>query len=112
MIEAYPKEIEAKMQELYNRLNEKDRRLYAGVEASKLPYGGISYIAELFGCSRDTVVKGIKELAKEKTLPQNRSRHDGGGRTPILKKASDINEVFLQLVKDHTAGDPMDETKK
>jgi hypothetical protein len=112
MIEAYPKEIEVQMQELYNRLNEKDRRLYAGVEASKLPYGGISYIAELFGCSRETVAKGIKELAEEETLPQNRSRHDGGGRTPILEKTIDINDVFLDLLREHTAGDPIDEKVK
>ncbi|OAD20532.1 hypothetical protein THIOM_003758, partial [Candidatus Thiomargarita nelsonii] len=42
------KEIEAQMQELYNRLSEKNRRLYAGIEALKLPYGSISYIARLF----------------------------------------------------------------
>jgi hypothetical protein len=33
MIEPYSKEIEAQMQELYSRLPEKSRRLYAGVEA-------------------------------------------------------------------------------
>jgi hypothetical protein len=33
------------MQELYNRLPERSSRLYAGVEASKLGRGGISYIA-------------------------------------------------------------------
>ena len=111
-IKPYSKEIEVQMCELHSRLNEKSRRLYAGVEASKLPYGGISYIAQLFNCSRDTVLKGIKELAETETLPQNRSRKEGGGRTPILKKTPDINEVFLQIVKEHTAGDPMDDTKK
>jgi len=112
MIEPYSKEIEAQMQELYSRLPEKSRRLYVGVEASKLPYGGISYIAELFDCSRDTIARGIKELAEAETLPKNRNRKDGGGRTTVLEKEIDINEVFLALVKDHTAGDPMDETKK
>jgi len=108
----YTKEIEAHMQEFYSRICEKNRRLYAGVEASKLPYGGISYIAELFDCSRDTVYKGIKELADEDTLPQGRNRKDGGGRIPVLKKELDINSVFLQLLKEHTAGDPMDEKVK
>ena len=51
MIEPYTKDIEAQMQELYGRLPEKNRRLYAGVEALKFLYGGISYIAGLFGCS-------------------------------------------------------------
>jgi len=35
MLEPYSKEIEAQMQELYSRLPEKSRRLYAGVEALK-----------------------------------------------------------------------------
>lgn len=51
------------MQELYNCLAEKNRRLYAGIEALKLGYDGISYIAELFNCSCDTVSLDIKELA-------------------------------------------------
>jgi len=51
-------EIEKQMQELHSRLPEKSRRLYAGVEALKFSYGGISY-ARLFGCSRDTVSLGI-----------------------------------------------------
>jgi hypothetical protein len=33
MIEPYTKDIEAQMQELYSRLPEKSKRLYAGVEA-------------------------------------------------------------------------------
>lgn len=112
MIKPYPKEIETQMQELYNRLPEKSRRLYAGVEALKLPYGGITYIAGLFGCSRDTVSLGIKELAEAETLPKNRCREEGGGRKPALEKKPEIKDVFLRLLKDHTAGDPMDGTKK
>jgi len=112
MIKPYPQEIEERMQELYSRLPERSRRLYAGVEALKLPYGGISYIADIFACSRDTVLKGIKELAEKETLPQNQSRKAGGGRKPVLEKEPDMNEVFLDLIKGHTAGDPMNETKK
>ena len=41
MIKPYTKEIEVQMLELYSRLPERSRRLYAGVEALKLPYGGI-----------------------------------------------------------------------
>ena len=111
MIEAYSKKIEAQMQEFYSRLPEKSSRLYAGVEALKLPYGGISYIAELLVCSRDTVSLGIKELGEAETLPKNRNRKAGGGRKLTLEMEPDINEAFLALLQDHTAGDPMDETK-
>jgi|GEM_PF-3825464 hypothetical protein len=37
MIEAYSKEIEEQMQEFYNRLPEKNKRLDAGIEALKRP---------------------------------------------------------------------------
>lgn len=100
------------MQEMYKRLPEKSRRLYAGVEALKLPHGGISYIARLFSCARDTVLSGIKELNEEETLAPNRSRKKGGGRIATLEKEPDINDAFLVLLKEHTAGDPMDEKVK
>ena len=112
MIKAYPLEIEAQMQELYNYLPEKNRRLYAGIEALKLPYGGVSYIARLFSCSRDTVILGMEELRKSDLSVQNRSRKTGGGRKAKLELYSDIDEVFLVLLKEHTAGDPMDEKVK
>lgn len=112
MLEPYAQEIETQMQELYRRLPERNRRLYAGIEALKLPYGGNSYIADLFGCSRDTIQHGIKELREEETLSQNRNRKSGGGRKAVLEKHPDINGVFLDLLKGHTAGDPMDEKIK
>ncbi len=103
----YTQEIEFQMQELYSRLPEKNRRLYAGVEASKLGRGGVSYIARLFNCSRNTILRGIKELGEEEVLDKDRNREVGGGRSPVLEKQPDINDVFLQLLKEHTAGDPM-----
>jgi len=108
----YTQAIETQMQELYSRLSERNRRLYAGVEALKLPYGGVSYIARLFNCSRDTVLLGIKELSEEETLPQNRTRREGGGRTAVLDQGSNVDVIFLLLLKEHTAGDPMDEKVK
>ena len=112
MITPYSKEIEVQMQEFYNRLPEKSRRLYVGVEALKLPYGSFSYIAELFSCSRDTIRLGIKELNEKETLAQERIRKEGGGRKSVIEKESDINQVFLSLIKEHTAGDPMNESIK
>jgi len=102
------------MQEMYVRLSEKDKRMYAGVEALKLPYGGVSYIAELFRCSRNTVMRGIIELRGQEIIPRKRDRMAGGGRkqTVEIKDKGDIDEVFLSILKEHTAGDPMDEKVK
>jgi transposase len=112
MIEAYSQEIEKQMQEFHNRLLEKHKRLYAGIEALKLAYGGITYIAKILNCSRNTVQLGIEELGVEETLPRVRNRKKGGGRKAALDKEPSMNEVFLCLIKEHTAGNPMDETQK
>jgi hypothetical protein len=55
------------MQEVFDHLSEKDKRLYAGVEALKLPYTGISYIAQLFSCSRNTIWRS-KKMEEKATL--------------------------------------------
>mgnify|MGYP006157616113 CR=1 FL=1 len=86
MQSAYPIEIEKQMQEVFNRLSEKDKRLYAGVEASKFPYGGISYIAQLFFCSRNTIGRGITELKEKATISKRRDRKAGGGRKPATAR--------------------------
>ena len=108
----YSIEIEKQMQEVFDHLSEKDKRLYAGVEALKFPYGGISYIAQLFSCSRNTIRRGINELKEKATIPKKRDRKAGGGRKQAINKQTDINDVFLSILIEHTAGDPMDETKK
>jgi transposase len=85
---------------------------YAAIEALKLSHGGISYIAKLFGCSRDTIRAGIKELGQEDDLPGNRNRKAGGGRKSALASHEAIDELFLAILQDHTAGDPMNEPVK
>jgi hypothetical protein len=62
-----------------------------GVKALKFLYGGNSYIAGLFGCSRDTVSVVIKELAEAETMPKYRNRKTGGGRKLMFEKEPDIN---------------------
>ena len=94
MINAHSKEIEARIQEFHSRLSEKSSRLYAGIEALKLPYGGISYIAGLLGCSRDTVSLGIKELGEVETLPKNRNRKAGGAGSLRLKSNLILMKFF------------------
>lgn len=61
----YDEKTERRMKNFYLSLNEKDRRHYAAIEADKLGHGGVSYIAELFNCSRQTIHSGLKELEKK-----------------------------------------------
>ena len=58
----YDSEMEESMRRFYNSLNEKDRRRYAGLEALKIGHGGLSYIANILGCSRHTVSRGAREV--------------------------------------------------
>lgn len=58
----YHPTIEQNMKKFYDMLSERDKRRYAGVEAMKLGRGGVAYIIRVLGCSRQTVIKGLKEL--------------------------------------------------
>lgn len=58
----YNPTLEQKMKKFYETLSEKDKRRYAGVEAMKFGRGGVAYIGRVLGCSRKTVIKGLKEL--------------------------------------------------
>ena len=66
-------------------LNEKQRRLYAGLESLKLGYGGDQRMAEFIGMDPHTVAKGRRELL-EQDLEIDRIRKAGGGRKPLEKK--------------------------
>jgi len=99
------------MRKFYSSLSEKDSRRYAAIEAQKLGYGGVAYICRVFGCNDRTVRQGISDL--EAGLPnENRIRKPGGGRKAILQMTPEINKAFLAVIKNHTAGSPMDEKIK
>ncbi len=71
------------MQLHYSRLSEKDRRLYAALESLKLGRGGVTYISEVLGVARGTIIQGRKEFKlnlESLTLPHDRQRKAGGGR--------------------------------
>ena len=60
----YSSSIESEMKIFYKSLSEKDKRRYAAIESQKLGWGGISYVMQLLGCSRNTIIKGLEELEK------------------------------------------------
>ncbi len=108
----YPTHVKEEMKKFYETLSEKDKRRYAAVETLKFGRGGLKYIVQVLGCSRRTILRGLKEL---KGLPQGggykkRVRKAGGGRKGYEEKYPDIDEKFLDVLRNYTAGDPMDET--
>jgi len=97
------------MRKFYNTLSEKDKRRYAAIEAMKLGHGGIVYIAQVLVCNRMTITQGVKDL---EALPIDneydaRIRQPGGGRKRYAEVYPNIDQEFLDVLQDYTAGDPM-----
>ena len=81
-----PDELKAAIVLFYSLLDERQRRLYAGLEAMKVGHGGDAQVAELLGIDPGTVARGRGELLAGDIAP-GRVRRPGGGR-PSAKKAS------------------------
>ena len=71
---SYDPAIEIKMQRLFTTLSEKDKRRYAGIEATKLGHGGIDYISKLFEIDPKTIRRGLQELDLADDLSSERVR--------------------------------------
>ena len=78
-------ELKAAMILFYSLLDEQQRRLYTGLEAQKLGYGGDRKMAEFFGLNLHTVARGRRELFGEQ-VHRDRVRKEGGGRKSAEKK--------------------------
>jgi hypothetical protein len=97
-------------------LDERQRRLLAGVEAKVLGRGGISAVALATGVSRVTIMAGISEIeamnstdlpADQPTTPKTSgTRQAGGGRKKIETKDETLLPDLLSLVDSSTRGDP------
>ncbi len=111
-MQPYPDEIEEQMQWYYQSLSEKDRRRYGAIEAVKLGYGGISYISQLLGCDYYTIRFGMYELKEPDALSMTSIRRSGGGRKSAFESIPGLDEAFLKVVAQHTAGSPTNELVK
>jgi hypothetical protein len=76
-MDAYAPGIERMMKRLFNSLREHDRRRYAAIEATKLGYGGVDYIARVLGCDPKTIRQGQAELEEGDDLDTGRVRKKG-----------------------------------
>lgn len=83
MIAPYSPSTEDAMRRLFESLSERERRLYAAAEALKLGRGGLVYLAQLFGCDKKTIRRGLRELPQQTTLPPGRSRKKGAAEKRV-----------------------------
>ncbi len=81
-------EVRAAIILFFSLLDERQRRLYAGLESLRLGRGGDSVISSLLNIDNHTVARGRRELV-QRDIEIDRIRKKGGGRSPIKKNTSD-----------------------
>jgi transposase len=87
-------------------LNERQRRLWAGVEARSLGRGGITAVAKATGMSRSTVQVAVSELASGAPVSE-RVRRPGAGRKALVETDPGLLKALDDLVEPTARGDPM-----
>ncbi len=84
-VRVLPDELKAAIVLFHSLLDERQRRLYAGLEAMKIGHGGDTQIAELLGMDPATVARGRRDLLGG-DVEADRVRRAGGGRHSAQKK--------------------------
>jgi hypothetical protein len=80
-IKYYSCAVKSVKQNYYHSLPEKAKRHFLGQEYHSLGTGSQRYLSAVFGCSRDTIRKGYREvLAPNFEVNYSQQRIGGGGR--------------------------------
>lgn len=70
-----------------SQLDEKQRRLVAGLLSNAVGRGGVTILSRITGLDRKTVRRGRDELDNNlEDCPVDRVRREGAGRPPVEKK--------------------------
>jgi hypothetical protein len=80
-----PSILDTQMKLFMSTLNEKQKRLFAGLEANRIGHGGQKIVAELLEMDPQTVRRGQRELEQVNIIP-GVIRQSGGGRKRVEKK--------------------------
>jgi len=82
--DVFPDELKAAIVLFFSLLDERKRRLYAGLESMKWGHGGDRKVANLLGLDEKTVARGRRELLSQ-DLDDDGVRKPGGGRRSLKK---------------------------
>ena len=85
--ESIEKELHHQINVVMSRLNEQQKRWYAGVEANRYSKKGVYLVSQITGLDEKTIRRGQAELAEDLiSRPKDRIRLAGGGRQKVEKK--------------------------
>jgi len=87
-------------------LDERARRLVAGVEAVVLGRGGVSAVARATGLSRTTVQRGVGDVRAGGPGLQGRVRREGAGRPRAVERDQTLKRDLEALIEPTSRGDP------
>lgn len=89
-------------------LNEKQRRLFAGLLSTIYPTSGIERVHELTKLARKTIKRGQQEILNQSSTAfyTKPIRNKGAGRKSKVEDVK-LQQTVLQLVEPETAGDPI-----
>ena len=92
-------------------MDERVRRQWAASEAQAYGWGGASAVCVATGISRNTIRKGLAELAERKKRPrlkvETRLRKAGGGRKRLTEVDPGLLEALDGMVDPMSRGDPV-----
>jgi hypothetical protein len=105
------RQIKSRYRGLAPLMDERMRRQWAATEAQTYGRGGVSAVSSATGMSRNTIRKGLFELAARKRNPRlpvaARIRKQGGGRKRLTETDPGIAQALDRLIEPTTRGDPM-----
>jgi len=93
-------------QKIYATFDERQKRLFSAQKSLEIGRGGISEVSRIFGISRTTITKAIKEIETD-DFEKNPIRKDGGGRKKITSSNKKILNEIESIVSKTSTGNPM-----
>ena len=81
----------------YSQLSERVKCQYAGLEAMKSGYNGVSIVSQKYAIHSHTVRKGKKELLEQTVPPSGKIRQKGGGRKKDFSSQGVDNDIIVHL---------------
>ncbi len=89
-------------------LDELSTRLWVAAEADSLGRGGVAKVRRATGITRNTIVRGLRDIKNTPGEKQDekRVRNSGGGRKKAVDQNPRLKEDLYKLIDPVTRGDP------